>query len=69
MRKWLIRMSDNKIFGPASKEKIIDLYRDKTISDEDEICSGNGYWFHIRETELLEKYLLGDEEQSFNPVL
>ena len=65
MRKWLIRMKDQKILGPASKEKILELYHNKSLSGDDEVCSGNGYWFYIREKELLERYLLGNQEQSF----
>ena len=67
MRKWLVRTSNNQIFGPISKQKAIELCQNKNISPDDEICMGNGYWFYIRETELLKKYLLGDEEQSFSP--
>ena len=69
MRKWLVRSSNNQIFGPISKQELIELYENKSISYDDEICMGNGYWFYIRETELLKKYLFGDEEQSFDPSL
>lgn len=68
MRKWLIRTSDGQIFGPIPKQKVIELYQNKTISPDDEICMGNSYWFYIRETELLEKYLLGDEGHPLSPL-
>ena len=61
-------MKDDRIFGPVSKEKVIELYQDGAIADEDEVCAGNGYWFFIREQELLQRYLLGEEEQPFNPL-
>ena len=68
MIKWLIRSSDRKIFGPVSREKVVKLYEDKIIKDDDEICAGNGYWFYLREKEFLEKYLFGDETQPFDPM-
>ena len=68
MRKWLIRTSENEIIGPLQKEKVIELYREESISRDDEICMGNGYWFYIREEELLKRYLLEDEEQPFHPL-
>jgi hypothetical protein len=34
----------------------------------DEVCSGNGYWFHLREKDLVDKYLYGDLPQSYNPI-
>jgi hypothetical protein len=38
------------------------------IKADDELCSGNGYWFYVREKKLIEKYIRGDEVQGFNPV-
>lgn len=67
-KNWLIRTKSNHILGPVSKEKVLELYRNGTIKPDDEICSGNGYWFFIREEELVDKYLLGSEVQSFNPI-
>lgn len=68
MKNWLIRTSSNQIFGPVSKEKVIDLIKNKTISYEDEICSGNGYWFFLREHDLVQAYVFDDEKQGFNPI-
>ncbi|MFG1485866.1 hypothetical protein ABMA77_07340 [Halobacteriovorax sp. RZ-1] len=67
-RNWLIRTKSNKILGPLSKQKVIEFVQDGTLTDEDEICSGNGYWFWIKEDDLLNRYLFGEEEQNFNPV-
>lgn len=67
-KNWLIRTKSNHILGPVSKEKVLELYRNGTIKPDDEICSGNGFWFYLRETELVDKYLLGDAVQSFNPI-
>ncbi|WP_412471705.1 hypothetical protein [Halobacteriovorax sp. RT-1-4] len=67
-RNWLIRTKSNKILGPLSKQKVIEFVQDGTLTEEDEICSGNGYWFWIKEDDLLNRYLFGEEEQSFNPV-
>lgn len=67
-KNWLIRTKSNHILGPVSKEKVQELYQNGSIKPDDEICSGNGYWFFIRESELVEKYLLGTAAQSFNPI-
>lgn len=68
MKDWLIRTKNNHILGPISKAKLIDLYKNGSIKSDDEVSSGNGYWFFIREKELVEKYLIGSQAQSFNPV-
>jgi hypothetical protein len=67
-KTWLIRTKNNHILGPVSKDKVKDLIAKGSIKGDDEICSGNGYWLYIRETELVSKYVLGDIVQSFNPV-
>jgi hypothetical protein len=67
-KNWLIRTKSNHILGPISKEKVIELYRNGTIKSDDEICSGNGFWFFIREDEMVERYLIGSEIQGFNPI-
>ena len=54
--------------GPVTKEEVIEMIESGTLSNGDEISSGNGYWFWIKEKDLLEKYLYGTETQSFNPV-
>lgn len=68
VKNWLIRTTQNQLLGPVSKEKIIELIRAGKLEEDDEVCSGNGYWFYIREDDLVEKYLVGDVPQSFNPV-
>lgn len=67
-KNWLIRTKSNHILGPVSKEKVLELYQNGSIKPDDEICSGNGYWFFIRESELVQKYLIGRESQAFNPI-
>lgn len=67
-KNWLIRTKSNHILGPVSKEKVLELYQNGSIKPDDEICSGNGYWFYIRESDLVEKYLKGHSSQSFNPI-
>lgn len=68
MKNWLIRTSNKYIFGPLSKSKVIELYENGSIQEDDEICSGNGFWFYIKEKEMVQKYLTGKEQQDFNPV-
>ncbi len=67
-KNWLIRTKSNHILGPVSKEKVIELYHNGSVRPEDEICSGNGYWFYLREKDQVEHYLLGSKKQPFNPI-
>lgn len=67
-KNWLIRTKSNHILGPISKEKVLELYHNGSIRPDDEICSGNGFWFFIREDEMVAKYLTGNEAQPFNPI-
>lgn len=67
-KNWLIRTKSCHILGPVSREKVIELLQNGSIKPEDEICSGNGFWIWLRETEMVERYLFGNEKQSFNPI-
>jgi hypothetical protein len=67
-RPWLIRTKNNHLLGPVSKEKIIELIENGSLKGDDEICSANGFWIFIREKELLERYLIENKLQTFNPV-
>lgn len=64
----MIRTKSNHIFGPISKKKTLELYQNGSIKAEDEICTGNGFWFFLKEKDMVNRYLLGDEEQPFNPI-
>lgn len=67
-KNWLVRTRSNLLLGPVSKKKIIELYKSGTIKKDDEVCSGNGYWFYIKEEELVQEFILGDAKQPYNPV-
>jgi hypothetical protein len=67
-KNWLIRTKSNHILGPVSKEKALELFNNGSIKPDDELCSANGFWFFIREEEMVEKYLKGNETQGFNPI-
>lgn len=67
-KNWLIRTKSNHILGPITKDKLIELFNNESLKADDEICSGNGFWFFIREEEMVKRYLLGDERQTFNPI-
>ena len=54
-KNWLIRTKNNHILGPVSKQKVRDLLDKGAIKGDDELCSGNGYWFYVREKKLIEK--------------
>ncbi len=66
--KWMIRTRHNHLLGPISKSKLLELLDSGSLDQEDEICSGNGYWFKIKETEFINRFVKGAEIQGFNPV-
>jgi hypothetical protein len=68
-KNWLIRTKNNHILGPVSKQKVRELLEKGSIKADDELTSGNGYWFFVREKELVDKYVIGDIPQGFNPVM
>ncbi len=67
-RNWLIRTSQNQILGPVAKQKLLEFIQKGALGLTDEVTSGNGYWFQLREKELVEKYLYGDLPQGYNPI-
>lgn len=67
-KNWLIRTKSNHILGPVSKDKVLELYANNSIKADDEICSGNGFWFFIREDDMVDLYLKGNKAQGFNPI-
>ena len=67
-KNWLIRTKSNHILGPISKEKVLELYNNGSIKPDDEVVSGNGFWFFVREEDMVKKYLIGNAVQGFNPI-
>lgn len=67
-KSWLIRTKNNQILGPISKAKLMEFLQKGALNPEDEVSSGNGYWFWIKESELVARYLNGDIPQTFNPI-
>ncbi len=67
-KNWLIRTKSNHILGPISKDKVIELHKNGSIKADDEVCSGNGFWFFVREDDMVEKFLSGNDTQGFNPI-
>lgn len=67
-RNWLIRTRSMQILGPVSLDKVKELMEKNSLRAEDELTSGNGYWFALREVELVEKYIHSNVKQSFNPI-
>lgn len=67
-KNWLIRTKNKQILGPATKQKVIELIEKGSLTPDDEVTCGNGYWFWIRERDLIDKYLYGDMPQEFNPI-
>ncbi len=67
-RNWLIRTTQNQILGPVAKQKILEFIEKGALGLNDEVTSGNGYWFALREKDLVEKYIYGDIPQGYNPI-
>jgi hypothetical protein len=67
-RNWLIRTAQNQILGPVAKQKLLEFVQKGALGMMDEVSSGNGYWFSLKEKELVEKYLHGDLPQGYNPI-
>ncbi len=67
-RNWLIRTTQNQILGPITKAKLLEFLQKGALSLNDEVTSANGYWFSLKEKELVEKYLYGDLPQGYNPI-
>lgn len=67
-KNWLIRTKNNHILGPVSLEKIQTLLDNKSLNSDDELCSGNGYWFSVKEEDLVTKYVQNKITQSYNPI-
>lgn len=67
-RNWLIRTSQNQLLGPVAKQKLLEFIEKGALGLTDEITSGNGYWFSLREKELVDKYIYGDIPQGYNPI-
>ena len=68
VKNWLIRTRAKQILGPVSKKKIIEFVEKGSLSPEDEITCGNGYWVSVKERDLLDRYLYGDVPMEFNPI-
>ena len=67
-KNWLIRTKSNHILGPVSREKVLELFKNGSLKANDEICTGNGFWFFIREEDMVDRYLIGNAKQPFNPL-
>jgi hypothetical protein len=67
-RNWLIRTAQNQILGPVAKQKLLEFIQKGALGMMDEVTSGNGYWFSLKEKDLVEKYLHGDLPQGYNPI-
>jgi hypothetical protein len=65
MRNWLIRTKNNFLLGPVSKDKLKELLDKNMLKSDDEIKSGNGYWFYVKEHDLVEKYVYQDNIQDY----
>jgi hypothetical protein len=67
-RSWLIRTTQNQILGPVAKAKVLEFLQKGALGLSDEVCSGNGFWFSLKEKDLVEKFLYGDIPQGYNPI-
>ncbi|MCK5883974.1 MAG: hypothetical protein KAG61_09810 [Bacteriovoracaceae bacterium] len=67
-KNWLIRTTHNKILGPISKKKLVEFIEKGSLTQNDEVSAGNGYWFSLKEEDLVERFIFTDEKQGFNPI-
>ena len=67
-RNWLIRTTQDQILGPVAKAKVVEFLEKGALGLNDEVTSGNGYWFSLKEKDLVGKYLYGDIPQGYNPI-
>ncbi|MBI2521922.1 MAG: hypothetical protein HYV97_16015 [Bdellovibrio sp.] len=67
-KNWLIRTRQKQILGPIGRQKLLELLSKNLLAQDDEICSGNGHWFYVKEKSLMEKYIYEGIKQSFNPI-
>ena len=67
-KNWLIRTRQKQILGPIGRDKLLELLSKNLLAQDDEICSGNGHWFYVKEKLLMEKYIYEGQKQSFNPI-
>ena len=67
-RNWLIRTTQKQILGPVAKTKVLEFLEKGALGLNDEVMCGNGYWFSLKEKDLVDKYLLGDIPQGYNPI-
>ena len=51
-----------------SRSKVLELIQKKFLGQDDELCAGNGYWFFVRENAFVNRFLINEEPQPFNPV-
>jgi hypothetical protein len=65
-KNWLIRTTNFQILGPITKQKIIEVYHKGALHEDDELSQGNGYWFFVREKDLIEKYIIGNVPQEWS---
>ena len=53
---WLVRDSNNNIWGPISRTEILDLIKSKKLVNDTEISSSLSYWFQLSEKVELAKF-------------
>lgn len=65
--QWLIRTKENLIAGPYTTEQVRKLVREGQLSNLDELCQANQYWFQLQERDELKKFL-GIETPQKNKI-
>lgn len=66
--KWLIRTRSMQILGPVRLSKVVELIEKGSLREEDELSSANGFWFCLKERDLVQRYIYNGEDQPFNPI-
>ncbi len=54
---WLVRRTDNQIIGPLPREELSARILAGEFQEDDEFCSGKGYWIFLHEAAEIRKWL------------
>lgn len=65
---WLIRKQDCTIIGPIIQNELVNILKQGNIDENDELCSGNGFWIKLSEKDLIKNYIIENKTQIFNPM-
>lgn len=54
---WLLRRKDCSLEGPMEQAKLLEYLSSGSLTGQDEICPGSGYWILLREQNEVQRWL------------